>query len=84
MHPDLFAATRAWDQANTDSASIETGIGLLADVANQASRFYPQTARLIAVCGRLLVLYAEQGTDPDGDASQRVYEEAGVLGYEPL
>lgn len=83
MNTELRNALRAWDQANTDSASVETGIDELGRVVRAASS-EPNTMDLIRACGELIALYAAHGTDPDGDASQVVYNEATKLGYETL
>lgn len=64
-----YEAAAAWANADADSADRSTGIEalgkLVAALAEQDSAFYA----IVATAGKLLVLYAEQGTDPDGETT---------------
>lgn len=85
MDTALHNALTAWDEANNDSASIETGLDALGRVISAASQSTsPSIFELIRYAGLLVAIYAEHGTDPDGAASQSLYEAAAVLGYDAI
>lgn len=72
-----------WHQANEDSASIETAIEALGRLISTNALRYPDDGPLLVAAAALVPLYVEFGTDPDGEATQRLYAEAKERGWKP-
>lgn len=87
MKTKLNTALRAWDRAQLDADSVESGIDAIGRIIREASldaKEVPAAGRLLVAAAALIPLYIEFGTDPDGEASERLYEAASELGYKAL
>ncbi len=79
-------AMRAWDRAQVDAESVESGIDAIGRIlrAEAGFRSVEPHAQVLVAAAALVPLYVEFGTDPDGEASQRLYEAAAAVGYKAL
>ena len=70
-----------WHDAQESSSSVETGIEALGRLIAALGGRYPDDGPMLVAAAALIPLYVEFGTDPDGEASQRLYTEAAERGW---
>lgn len=71
-----------WHEANESSASIETALEALGCLIAIVGKGHPtRYGPLLVAAAALVPLYVEFGTDPDGEATQRLYAAASELGW---
>ncbi len=82
MNTEWHDAMDDWHHANDDSASIDTAIEALGMLIATNKQRYPDDGPLLVAAAALIPLYIEFGTDPDGEATARLYEEAKERGWQ--
>ena len=82
MNTEWHDAMGLWHIANENSASIGTALEALGTLIAVNKLRYPDDGPLLVAAAALIPLYVEFGTDPDGEATARLYEEAKERGWQ--